>query len=129
MSQNDVPAIGDGDVIVTIAGEDYVLKPTPRAALAISREQGGGGLATAKQKVLVEDFDTIVLVICQGVGLMPRYQKEMPAKVFETGLAELKGPVFKYLDHLSHGGRPPRIPEDEAEDEDGDDPLAVSASA
>ena len=58
--------IGAGDVTIILDGEPVTLKPSLRAMQTISRQ--AGGVIGAMQGVGRFDFDTIVLVIAQGMG-------------------------------------------------------------
>lgn len=107
--------LGAGNVAFELDGEDAVLKPSLKAAQAISRH--AGGVRAALQAVAGLDFDTIVHVVGLGLGAEGRELKALPEKVYATGLAELVAPVTRYLVIIANGGRPA----DETDGGEGDE--------
>jgi small ligand-binding sensory domain FIST len=98
-----------------------VLKPSLRAAQSISRQSGG--IADAIQRVGRYDFDVVSETVALGLGLSGRDAREVPEKVYRTGMVDLAAPVIRFLSILANGGRP--AGEDgEAAEEDENPPMA-----
>ncbi len=97
--------IGAGDVTIVLGGEPAVLKPSLRAAQTISRQ--AGGVIGAMQAVGKFDFDTVTLVIAQGLGrVKPNEMNEVAEQVYATGLTDLVPKVTEFLTIIANGGRP-----------------------
>ena len=96
--------IGAGNVEIELNGEAVTLRPTLKAAQNISRAKGG--IASAIEAVGRFDFDVMVTVIALGLGAEGKDARELPDKVFSTGMADLVAPVISYLTILANGGRP-----------------------
>lgn len=103
--------VGVGDVRITLDGQERVLRPTLHATMTVSKLSNG--IVGAIQKVSTFDFDTIVQVVILGLGLSnnAREAREIPDKVYKTGMMDLTPQVVRYLTILANGGRPP--PEEE----------------
>ena len=98
------PSLGAGNVDIELDGETYTLRPTLKAAQNISRAKGG--IMAAVDAVGKFDFDTMVSVIALGIGAEGKEARDLPDKVWSTGMADLTGPVITYLSILANGGRP-----------------------
>ncbi|WP_404927156.1 hypothetical protein [Mesorhizobium sp. ORM16] len=98
------PALGAGNVDIELDGEKVTLRPSLQAAQSISRQSGG--ISGAVRSVGQYDFDTIVAVVTLGLGLTGNEAKEVPNRVYRTGLTDLIGPVSTYLTIIANGGRP-----------------------
>ncbi|TPN26629.1 hypothetical protein FKO01_25485 [Mesorhizobium sp. B2-3-3] len=98
------PALGAGNVEIELDGDTVVLRPSLMAAQAISRQSGG--ISSAVRAVGNYDFDVIVSVVTLGLGLTGNEAKEVPNRVYRTGLTDLVGPVSTYLTIIANGGRP-----------------------
>ena len=97
--------LGAGDVSVLLDGEMVTLRPTLRAAQTISRQ--AGGIVTCMQTVGKFDFDTIVMVVAQGIRkVKPNEITEVAEQVYRTGLTDLVPKLIEYLTNLANGGRP-----------------------
>lgn len=96
--------LGAGDVEIELDGETVVLRPTLKACQAISRQ--AEGVLGAIGRVQRYDLDTYVQVVTLGLGAEGKEAREMPGKVFRTGMMQLIGPVTRYLMIISNGGRP-----------------------
>jgi len=96
--------LGAGNVEIELDGETVTLKPSLRAAQAISRQSGG--ISAAVAAVGRFDFDAIVSVVTLGLGASDAEAKAIPEKIFVTGLTDLVGPVTKFLTIIANGGRP-----------------------
>lgn len=106
--------IGAGDVVVELDGHTITLKPTLKAAMALSRVNGG--LTALVGKCLAYDFDAIHKIIADGSGIN---SKDLPDLIFRTGLIELAPPCIRFIHILCNGGRPLT----EKEGDSGDAPL------
>lgn len=106
--------IGAGDVTIDLDGHTITLKPTLKAAMALSRTHGG--LTAMVGKCLAYDFDTIHKIIADGSGIN---SKDLPELIFRTGLIELAPPCIRFVHILCNGGRP--LTEEEQKGGDGND--------
>lgn len=97
--------INEGDVEITLNGEQFVLRPTLKALSAISSM---GGLTKVRQAIVDQDFNTLISVILHGANLAGRPEgKQIPDMVFRNGLdAALMVPLINYLGILANGGKP-----------------------
>lgn len=102
---------GDGDVKLTLAGEDVVLKPTLAACLGISRLAGGATEVVTRIAQL--NFDTIVAVIALGMDRPP--DKKLQQKVYDNGLLKLTGPLIEFVTIVNNGGRRVNATEEDEE--------------
>ena len=103
--------IGSGEVLVTLDGTEYRLKPTLRAAFTVNDH--GQGFLNVFSRVSVFDISTMVVVIAAGLGkTKPDELAWVREQVYATGPAALMKPVARFLECLAHGGREPeRAPE------------------
>ena len=101
--------IGSGDVAITIAGNDLVLRPTLKACIALSTVDGG--ISQLAQRCAALDFNAIKMVIEYGLGVR---SKELAENIFKSGLINLNSPCITYLHVIANGGK---MPGDEGEDE------------
>jgi hypothetical protein len=113
MEKNEA-RLGAGNVEIELDGQIVTLKPSLRAIQILSRQYGG--LVTAIDAVGKYDFNAIEQAISVGLNVNQKESRELPDKIFRTGLTNLAGPVISYLSILSNGGRP-----HETQDDDGDD--------
>lgn len=93
--------IGEGDVEIELDGEMVTLRPTLKAALTLTN--GQGGLPVMVQRCINLEMDAIVSIISHGLGV---YSKDLPEKVYRTGLFALSGKCIRFLNILANGGRP-----------------------
>jgi hypothetical protein len=103
MSSNK-PAPGAGDVPLELDGEQVVLRPTLDAALQASRI--ANGLTGAIDQCARYDLDTIIRVVALGLGLSGNGSKDLPDKVYRTGVHIVAGKCIRFLNVLSNGGKP-----------------------
>lgn len=118
---NSKARLGAGNVEIELDGDTVVLRPSLRAAQAISR--ANGGVMEAVAKVQRFDLDTITSVIALGMGSTGTNRRELEdlaEKVYDTGVMDLAAPVIKFLSIIANGGRPA----DENGGEGGADPQA-----
>lgn len=108
------PNIGAGNVEIVLDGETYVLKPTLKAALTLTNVQGG--LPALIQRCINLEINAIVEVISQGLGVT---SKDLPERVWRTGLFTLSARCIRFLNILANGGRPL----DAEDDKEGGAPL------
>lgn len=101
--------INEGDVTITLNGDDLVLRPTLKALSAIS---SNGGLGRVRQQLVDQDFSTITSVIIHGANLAgSRTGKDIPEAVFKNGLStELLVGLLTFVGILGNGGKP--MPDD-----------------
>lgn len=108
------PSIGAGNVAITLDDEEVVLKPTLKAAQAISRQNGG--IMSAVERVTRFDLEAITSVVALGLG---REAKDVAEAVWRTGCSTLAPHVIKYLGMLANGGRPADGGEGDADPRNG----------
>jgi hypothetical protein len=100
--------IGAGDVEIELDGETVTLECTLGAALALTRAPGGiYGTGSVAERLLRCDIDTMCMVIRAGLGVGPSAIKDLPEKVFRTGLLSMRGSLAIYVGRVANGGRPP----------------------
>ena len=114
----DTPRAGDGDIPVTIDGEDFVLTPTFEAAKALLGREGG--LVEMVRRVGTLDLNAVSEVIAHGLGygMTKRPPKDLPQRIWRTGITDESGLTEKcieYLHTLANGGRRPPDPNKEQE--------------
>jgi hypothetical protein len=93
--------LGAGDVDIELDGETVTLRPSLRAAQAISRQNGG--IRGALRGVTDLDFDIITSIIAVGLGRKPA---EVEDAVYRTGLPELVEGVTTFVAVIANGGKP-----------------------
>jgi len=108
-----------GDVVVSINGEEKVLRPTLRALTMISAQYNG--LAKARELIVAQDFAAAVFIIRHGLNLNDREAKALPDDIYENGLtADLLIPLLRFVGVLANGGKPmPDDPVDELQSTEG----------
>lgn len=95
-----------GELQITLDGKPRTLRATLRAAQMVN--DGFGGFRAALEGVTRFDMNTFSVVI--GAGLNTKTQEDLnkvAEQVYATGLAELSGPVTKFISMLMNGGRDP----------------------
>ena len=105
MADKQKPALGAGDVVIIIDGEEQTMRPTLRAATEISRMTGG--ISGAIQRCASFDVDVIVRIVTLGLNLTPNGAKALPEKLYRTGYSEITPTCIRFLGILLNGGRPP----------------------
>lgn len=121
MNKDAMP--GDSDIPITMGGDEYVLKPSLEACLAISRL--AGGLMETRRRIMQLDFDTVCEVLAAGLSLNPgQRQRMLPKLVYETGVINLTGACIDFTLIVGNGGVMPGLEDDEPK-EDAADPLVV----
>ncbi len=114
------PMLGAGDVTITLAGEEFVLKPSLHAMMTISRTTGG--IRGAIDGVARMEMDIIVRVVGLGIGQQQarRFKNDLAEVIYESGLTDATGGVIakciEYLHVLANGGKPVNT-EEVAEDD------------
>jgi hypothetical protein len=107
----DPRPVNAGEVRITLAGEDRVLRSSLRAAKTVSASLDG--FLGALQRVARFDHDAFVTIVAVGLGYDRRDDiEEVERKVFETGLPDLVAPVTKYVGYLMRGGKDEKKPTD-----------------
>ncbi|RVD66408.1 hypothetical protein [Mesorhizobium sp. M7A.F.Ca.ET.027.03.2.1] len=94
-------SLGAGNVHIQLDGETVTLRPTLKAAQAISR-QAGGLIATLKGLSEL-DLDVVTGVIAAGLG---RKTADIEDEVFRTGVVSLIPGATAFIGILANGGRP-----------------------
>jgi len=89
-------------VKMILDGKEVELRPTPHAAITISRR--ADGFIPALERVAKYDEDLIAGIIALGIGADP---DAIEATVARTGVAELVEPVTEFIYLLIGGGRVP----------------------
>lgn len=109
--------ITSGQVVITLDGEDLTLKPTPRAALAISR--AAGGMQDAIRRLAALDVDMIAAVVNAGLNRSGDAAKKTAEEAFAAGFDGIAGKCIDFVVMLSNGGKPrDEQPADSEEDAD-----------
>lgn len=107
------PTIGAGDVHITLGDTDVTLRPSLKAAMALSGRQGG--IVDMVNRCVNLEFAAIHDVIVAGMG--GKTSKDLQQLIFEAGLGDLAAPCIQYLNVLANGGR--AVHADEGEDDEG----------
>lgn len=103
----DKPQLGDGDVEIELDGETVTLKCSLGAAIALTRAPGGlYGTGSVAERLLRCDIDTMCMVIRAGLGVGPSAIKDLPEKVYRTGLVNVRGELASFIGRVANGGRP-----------------------
>lgn len=101
--------IGEGNIEIELDGEVITLKPSLKAALTLSNAPGG--IPAMVQRCINLEMDALVNVIACGLGMM---SKDLPERVYNTGLFMVSGRCIRFLNVLANGGRPLRDDKEEA---------------
>lgn len=128
-------APGAGDVEIRLPGEIVTLRCTPEAAIRLCRRPGGlastiGGSNTVFSRIASCDIDEMCEVIRAGAGVGAGADKNLPTKVYQAGLFEVRTALTMYLGNLGNKGEPivpDKSPEEEAPADDR--PLGRPAPA
>jgi hypothetical protein len=105
------------EIPLTLAGQEFTLRPSLKAASAINRQFGG--LANAYAALGQSDLAGMTFIIRNGVvsgELKNISTDDLNEMVWLTGTARLIQPLGRYITLLQNGGRDP----DEADDGDDD---------
>jgi hypothetical protein len=94
--------LGAGNVDITLDGKTETLRPTLRAAQALSRRSGG--FSELVNEVAKFDLDAVTAVIAMGLD---RKSQDIAEAVWRSGVAEMAGPVIEFIGILANGGRRP----------------------
>lgn len=105
--------LGAGDVPFVLDGTECVLRPTLKAAMAISRTNGG--IVAAMQAIARMDLAVMNDVIAAGLDLDNEKRKDLPEKTFRTGPQNLVNVTVQFLAILANGGQPPKPGDGEKE--------------
>jgi len=98
-------SLGAGDVDIVLDGETVTLKPSLKAAQAISRQ--AGGIMGALKGLSELDFDIVTGIIAVGLG---RQADDVAGAVWRTGIANLVPGASEFVTVVANGGR--RRPKD-----------------
>jgi len=107
--QEAPPALGEGEVVIVIAGERHVLKPTLFAAKRVSA--AFGGFMPGWSRLAAQDLDACIVIVAAGLGAETPQQEAAAAEIaYRAGMADLIGPLGRFLAILANGGRePPKL--------------------
>lgn len=94
--------MGENDVIIELTGEEFALKPSLKACTTLARRDGG--ITSLVQKCNCFEFDAIHSVIIAGIG---QNSKDLPERIYQTGLIQLAPKCIEYLHIVANGGRRP----------------------
>jgi hypothetical protein len=94
--------LGAGNVEIKLDDHPEVLRPTLKAAQALSRRSGG--FSELVNEVARFDLDAVTAVVAMGLDRQP---KDVAEAVWRTGVSELAGPVIEFIGILANGGRRP----------------------
>ncbi|WP_062206794.1 hypothetical protein [Aureimonas sp. AU12] len=101
------------DVEVELGGDTHLLRPSLKAATAISRQFGG--LVGAMQAALNGNLDAFQFVVKTGIVTAKNISTEdLKELVWSAGMRKLSDPVSKYLTLLQNGGKDPDADEEDA---------------
>ena len=92
----------NGDVKITLGGEELSLKCTLKAAMTV--DDALGGYQEALRLVSAFKLAAFVVTVAAGLGRTPHDVKEA---VYREGMPNLINPVSEYLMLLANGGRKP----------------------
>ena len=109
--------MGAGDVVLDLAGQEVILKPTLQAAIALSN--GRGGITGMVQRCLDFEFDAIHAVVLAGLG--QRGSKDLPELIFKAGLLQVSPACIRFVHIVANGGRP--VSDEENDGEEDNAPL------
>lgn len=93
---------GEGDVAITLNGQNLHLRPTLAACMRLSRSGATGPRILADQCMAL-NFDAINFVVACGLD---RVEEDTQNDVFLTGTTTLFGACVKFIHNVSNGGRP-----------------------
>ncbi|MBP2303421.1 hypothetical protein [Azospirillum picis] len=109
------------NVTITLNGEKVVLKPTPRAALAISTNFEG--LQGAVPRLASQDIAAASFVVAAGAGIRGEAAKGLNEKIFAAGISDLAPSLIEFVVILMNGGKRPDSmlanDDSDAEDDEG----------
>jgi hypothetical protein len=100
MSENR-PKLGAGNVEIVLDGEKLILKPSLKAALALSSQPGA--IAGVVQAVSDFNLQAMATVVSLASG---NDAEEAAEAIFATGMVDLAPPIVRFLTMLANGGRP-----------------------
>ena len=100
MSENKA-ALGAGNVEIVLDGEKVTLKPSLKAALALSAQPGA--IAGAVEAVGNFNLQTMTMVVSLASG---RDTEETAEAIYKTGMVDLSPPIVRFLMMLANGGKP-----------------------
>lgn len=107
------------NVTITLDGEKVILKPTPRAALAISNQFEG--LQGAVPRLASQDIAAASFVIAAGAGIRGEAAKGLNDRIFAAGISDLAPSLIEFIVILMNGGKRPDslLANDETGDDEG----------
>lgn len=109
-------------VELELGGETYQLKPSLKAANAVSRQFGG--FLGAMQAISQSNLEAFFFIIKHGIGKTNTSTDDLNAAIWAAGVPNLIKPVMRYVSILQNGGRDP----DPEEMDDGEEMEGNGAS-
>lgn len=91
-------------VIVTLAGEEKELVPSPGAALQISRKYNGFGSLLARLANYEADVYNEIVRAGLGYAINSKEAGKVPEMVYNTGYVNLLVPLTDFVQLLVNGG-------------------------
>lgn len=118
--------LGAGDVPILLDGKEMVLRPSLKAAMAVSKLGQGSGFRAVIAKLEMYDFDTLVAII----GLVIGQSKNLPEAIYTASGRDEQGNeahgvfyvtpiVMRFVHILMRGGQP--LPSSVADADSGED--------
>ncbi|WP_427023041.1 hypothetical protein ACP4J4_10390 [Aureimonas ureilytica] len=110
------------DVEITLGGETYNLRPTLKAANAVSRQYGG--FVGAFNALQMLNLEVATFIVRTGTNMKKAdggsiSTEDLNDKVWRAGVGKLTAPLARYVAILQNGGKDPdESNEDEAEGSD-----------
>jgi hypothetical protein len=97
-------AVNQGEVAITVDGEEMILRSSLLAAKTINANFGSFG--EAYQRIAKMDLAAYVAIVAAGVGAKGT-PKGLDDQIYQTGMPSLVEPLTEYLNLLANGGRSP----------------------
>lgn len=109
------------DVDLELGDETHQLRPTLKAATAISREFGG--FLGAMQAVANMNLIAMQFIVRQGIATRNISTEDLNDAVWRAGAKNIVQPIMKFVSVLQNGGRDPDLeePADDRTDEGNDE--------
>lgn len=110
------------DVEITLGDETYQMRPTMKAASAISRQYGG--FLGAMQAVATMNLEAMQYIVRQGLTMKETRisTDDLNEAVWSAGAKNIADPIMKFVRVLQNGGRDPDLEDDgDSRDDKSDD--------
>ncbi|HZH27351.1 MAG TPA: hypothetical protein VEY95_09220 [Azospirillaceae bacterium] len=97
-------AITRGEVAITLAGAEHILKPSLQA---FSRLAATGPYRDLLEKLALCDIGTMCFVLRHGLGWTDGQAQKLPDLVFRTGVSPLNAKLSAFVFALFNNGKTP----------------------